>query len=91
MSVRIKPAGDVVADKVESLRAELSAAVATGADKITVDMESVSIIDSSGIGVLISAFNSLKKKNGNLEIVNLNENITKMFKIMRLDHHFKII
>lgn len=89
-SVTVVPAVDIVAGEVQSFRAELLALINEKMLKITVDLSAVEMIDSSGIGVFISAQNSLKKLGGALKVVNISDDILKMFKIMRLDKHFEV-
>ena len=86
----VLPASDIVAGEVQAFRSELLALLSENAVKITVDLSNVGMIDSSGIGVFISAQNSLKKAGGALNVVNVSADILKMFKIMRLDKHFEV-
>lgn len=60
--VVLRPAGDgIVAATIPELRAKLREIVASGARELVVDLSDVLMVDSSGIGLLISAHNSLKK------------------------------
>ena len=56
-----------------------------------IDMQSVSAITSSGLGILISILNKIKKKDGILNLKNLPEKILKIFLITRLQLVFNII
>lgn len=89
-SATVVPATDIVAGEVQSFRAELLGLINEKVLKIAVDLGSVEMIDSSGIGVFISAQNSLRKAGGSLKVVNISADILKMFKIMRLDKHFEV-
>jgi anti-anti-sigma factor len=60
--VRIE--GDLVAAKLPSLRSELRKMVGSGILHLTLDLAKTQMVDSSGIGLLISAHNSLKKAGG---------------------------
>jgi anti-sigma B factor antagonist len=86
----VLPSADIVAGEVKNFRAELLKILEDGSKNITVDLSEVQMIDSSGIGVFISAQNSLKKNGGALKLVNVSSDIAKMFKIMRLDKHFEV-
>lgn len=49
------------------------------------------MIDSSGIGLLISIRNSLANYGGSeIELLNLSEDLKQLFKVMKLDNHFRI-
>jgi len=89
-SAVIVPASDIVAGEVQSFRGELLGLINEGVLKISVDLAAVEMIDSSGIGVFISAQNSLRKAGGALKVLNVSPDILKMFKIMRLDKHFEV-
>jgi len=89
-SATVIPAADIVAGEVQSFRSELLGLINEKVLKITVDLGAVEMIDSSGIGVFISAQNSLRKLGGSLKVVNISADILKMFKIMRLDKHFEV-
>lgn len=55
-----------------------------------IDLEHVNFIDSSGLGTLVSLLTYLKKSNGSLLLVNINENIEELFKLTRLNEFFEI-
>lgn len=89
-SVIVTPAQDVVASNVDELRALLLGYLEKSEHDLVVDLDQVEMIDSSGLGVLIAAQNSLKEKGSQLKVVNVSVDIMGLFKIMRLDQHFKI-
>lgn len=86
----IKPDGNLVASTIEKVKKEIIQIIEMGHVQITIDLEAVEVVDSSGIGILVATFNELKEKKGSLSIINTGENIMKMFKIMRLDTHISI-
>ncbi len=86
----ICPETDIAGGEVQKFRGEILELINEKLQKVTVDFSKVEIIDSSGIGVFISAQNTLKKQNGILKVVNVSPDILKMFKIMRLDKHFDV-
>lgn len=55
-----------------------------------INMQNVNAITSSGLGILISILNKIKKKDGVLNLVNLPEKILKIFLITRLQLVFNI-
>ncbi len=89
-SAVVVPASDIVAGEVQAFRGELLGLINEGVLKISVDLTGVEMIDSSGIGVFISAQNSLRKAGGSLKVLNVSPDILKMFRIMRLDKHFEV-
>ena len=87
----VKPGVDIIASQCASLKDELIQILNDGEKKIIFDLQDTQMIDSSGIGLLISTQNSLMESGGEvIEIVNITDDIRKMFAAMRLDQHFKI-
>ena len=62
-----------------------------GKFEIVLDLAKVSYIDSSGLGVLISAFKEAKNGGGFLKIINVNSSISGIFQMTRLDTFFGIV
>lgn len=86
----VRPNGDVVASSADELRTELKKLVGDGTSEVTLDMTGVGVVDSIGLGLLISTHNSLAKAGGNLCVVNASQDIQELFRIMRLDRHFTV-
>ena len=86
----IKPNNDIVASMAKNFKAELLKVIEVGVKELTVDINDVEMIDSVGLGVLIGAHNSLQKNDGVFNVINASEDLYKLFKVMRLDRHFKI-
>ncbi|CAM2009904.1 STAS domain-containing protein [Acanthopleuribacter pedis] len=86
----VKIQSDLVASGSKELKARLVQLVEGGEKLLTLDFHEVKVIDSAGIGVLISTQNSLKQGGQKLKLIGVREPIFKMLKIMRLDKHFEI-
>jgi anti-anti-sigma factor len=86
----IKPECDIVASKAKEFRDELKALITAGAVELTIDLGSVEMVDSVGLGVFIAAQNSLVEVDGKLTVCNVSDDICKLFKTMRLDQHFAV-
>jgi anti-sigma B factor antagonist len=61
-----------------------------GARTIIVDLTGVTFIDSTALGVLVSGAKRVRPRNGSLDIVCNDENITRIFEITGLDRIFGI-
>jgi anti-anti-sigma factor len=89
--VVLRPAGDsIVAATIPELRAKLREIVASGARELVVDLSDVLMVDSSGIGLLISAHNSLKKVGGQLAVIHASADVLELFQTMRMHQHFSV-
>jgi anti-sigma B factor antagonist len=88
--VTVKPGKDIVSAMTAELRQEFKNLVGGGATEIFVDLTGVDVIDSVGLGLLISVYNSLAKVDGKFEVIKASKNIQELFKNMRLDKHFTV-
>jgi len=57
---------------------------------VSIDFEGVNFIGSSGIGKLLLFYKNFTSKGGKVRIVNLNKEITALFKAIKLDKLFNI-
>jgi len=85
----VAPGEDIVAATATSFREALSCAVSK-VDKVVIDLGGVQVIDSKGIEVIVAAHNSMKKAGGMVAVTNVDPEIHKLFKTMRLDEHFEV-
>ena|ERR1035438_6311553 len=83
--------GDLVAAKVPELRLQLRALV-DGSDvhTIVLDFSNVRMVDSIGIGLLISVHNTLRKAGRELSAIRVSKDIFELFRTLRLHQHFSI-
>ncbi|MCK9296668.1 MAG: STAS domain-containing protein [Desulfobulbaceae bacterium] len=89
--VTMKPGIDIVASQCANLKQEFLDIINSGEKKIVIDFSGTEMIDSSGIGLLISIRNSLANNGGGeIELLNLSEDLKQLFKVMKLDNHFRI-
>lgn len=86
----LKPNVDVVASSVPDLRAELKSLLASGVTEVVVDLSVVSAVDSTGIGLMVSTYNSLSKLGGKFSINNASKDLLELFRSMRIDRHFPV-
>lgn len=57
---------------------------------IKIDCNKLEYLDSTGLGALIFLLKTVKEDENSIEIINLNKQIMKLFKITKLDDIFKI-
>jgi serine/threonine-protein kinase RsbW len=88
--VEVRLDGDLVSTITDEVREELKKLVAEGATVVSLDMAKTEVIDSIGLGLVISLHNSLAKAGGSLSVVNLSPDIQGLFRNMRLDRHFTV-
>lgn len=86
----LKLESNLVASAVEDLRVLVTNNIQDGLVELIIDLNGISVVDSMGIGFLISAHNSLLKIGGKIEVLNVIGEIMDLFKSMRLDQHFTL-
>jgi anti-sigma B factor antagonist len=86
----VKPAGNVVAALVPELRAAMRGALIEGAREMFIDFSGVQMVDSTGLGLLISAHNSMSKAGGKLAVIHASKEILDLFRSMRIHQHFSV-
>ena len=82
--------GDIVASSVPALRTALLELVRSGVKTMAVDLGRATMIDSTGLGLLLSAYNSLKALHGAFSVVEVPAEILDLFRTMRLHQHFPV-
>ncbi len=84
------PQTDLVAANVQPAKEELRSLVAGSSGEFIVDLSTVAMVDSKGLGLLIAAINSLETAGRGLRIRGANADLCELFHLMRLDHHMTI-
>lgn len=84
----LKIDGTLDAVTAPELRPTLDAMVTEGKKDITVDLSALRLIDSSGVGVLVSLFKRVRAYGGNVKLVGLKDQPLAIFKLLRLDRVF---
>lgn len=87
----VRPSGDnIVAATLPDLRIKMRDIVEEGVRELVIDLADVRMVDSSGIGLLISAHNSLRKVGGRLAIIHASADLLELFQTMRMHQHFSV-
>ena len=58
--------------------------------KLVIDMSKIQYMDSSFIGALVAGLKHVLTKNGEMALVNIQEDVLALFELTRLDKVFKI-
>ena len=80
--------GTLDAVTAPELRPVLDAIVGEKRNPITIDLSSLRLIDSSGVGVLVSLFKRVRANGGEVRIVGLRDQPKAIFRLLRLDRVF---
>ena len=82
--------GTLDAIRAPELRNEVDKLVNEGRLAITVDLSALRLIDSSGVGVIVSLFKRVRAIGGLVRIVGLRDQPKAVFRLLRLDRVFPV-
>lgn len=71
------------------LRREISELIADGNNIVLLDMNSVTFMDSSGLGSLVSAMQMLRSVNSQLFICSMNDQVKMLFELTKMNRIFQ--
>ncbi len=77
-------------DETDDLRDVLQKESQDGADRLLVDLSGATYLNSTALGVLISAHTSFSKRNAKIALCNVSKNIENIFVITKLALVFSI-
>lgn len=82
--------GELDVHHVKNLKTEVMEAMEGSGWVYQLDMDEVTYLDSSGLGMLVYLKKEIVKNEGKLTIVNLHEPVLNVFKLTKLDDFFGI-
>ncbi len=72
------------------VRAAFDDIAAQKPQRVVLDLKELTLIDSSGVGAIVSLFKRMKAVGSKFEVVNVNGQPRSIFKVLRLDKVFAI-
>ncbi len=89
--VVITPSADIDMSRSPELRSIIRQEMGSNVHKMIVDLEEVQYMDSSGLATLVEAMRNASKTDTKLVICNMNQKVSAIFEIARLDSFFSIV
>jgi anti-sigma B factor antagonist len=80
--------GSLDATSTPELRPLLDQLVADKRTQVTVDLEKLRLIDSSGVGAIISLYKRIRAQGGEVAVKNAKDQPLAIFRLLRLDRVF---
>jgi anti-anti-sigma factor len=80
----VTPGHTLTAAMVPELQTALREVLADGVEELVFDLAETAMLDSSGMGLLIAAANSLARKHGRIRVINASPDILQLLRSMRL-------
>jgi len=88
--ILVLAAGEIDAYTAPKLREELLSLAEAGKKSITVNLQDVSYLDSTGLGVFVGVFKQLKANGGELRLIHLSDRLKRLFEITGLSNVMNI-
>jgi anti-sigma B factor antagonist len=85
---RLQIDGALDALTAPDIRPIFDALVAEGKKRVTIDIEKVTMIDSSGVGAIVSLFKRIKAEGGQVTVTGARDQPLAVFKLLKLDRVF---
>jgi anti-sigma B factor antagonist len=82
--------GDVLSSSVPQMRVAMRDLVRSGVREMIFDLDKAAMIDSTGLGLLLAAFNSITAVGGKFSVVHASDEILDLFRTMRIHQHFTV-
>jgi anti-sigma B factor antagonist len=89
-TVTLNISGELDALTVTDLRQELDKIVEQGGERVIVDLSGLRLIDSSGVGALVSLFKRVRAEGRHFEVAGIQGQPLSIFQVLRLDHVFQL-
>jgi anti-sigma B factor antagonist len=86
----LRISGSLDALSTPELRPTIEALVAEKRGAVTVDLSELRIIDSSGVGAIVSLYKRMRAVGAKVEVVGLRDQPLAIFRLLRLDRIFTV-
>ncbi len=83
-------AGDIDLHHVPAVHPVLLGECEKKPERLVIDLADVGYMDSSGVGLLVKVYQTVKAHGGKLRLVGMNPRVRGVFEITRLDKYFVI-
>lgn len=77
-------------EEASKFRLKINKLIDGGEKKFILNFSECDFIDSTGLGVIVSAYKKCEELNGNIKLKALKEQVYTLFKLTRLDRVFEI-
>jgi anti-sigma B factor antagonist len=86
----VAPTGELDIYTCPEFETELTRVISNGAENVVVDLTHTTFIDSTALGVLLGALESLRAHDGRLSVVSADKGILRAFEVTGLDRIFEL-
>jgi len=88
--ITIQPSGVLDNSNADKMHTSVNDAISKGADKILLDFQDVSFMNSFAIGTLVDSLKTAKNKGKSLFVCSLGPQMKMIFELTKLDNIFEV-
>ncbi len=89
-AIVLKISGELDSTTAPDVRTTFDEVMSSKPPKVVLDLSSLRVLDSSGVGAIVSLFKSVRADGGNFEVRGVQGQPMSIFKVLRLDKVFGI-
>jgi anti-sigma B factor antagonist len=89
-TVTLQISGELDALTVPDIRGELDRIVAEGHERVVVNLSGLRLVDSSGVGAIVSLFKRVRAVGRQFEVAGVQGQPLQIFQVLRLDQVFRL-
>jgi anti-sigma B factor antagonist len=86
----VAPTGELDLYTCPDFESELTRVISNGAERVVVDLTQTTFMDSTALGVLLGALESLRARDGRFALVSADETILRVLEVTGLHRIFEI-
>lgn len=91
-TVTVRVTGELDHCSAQSIRRELDALIAEpGTKRLVLDLQDMTFMDSSGIGVILGRYRELRNRGGDVAVKNMNPQVERVFTLSGMKQVIQII
>lgn len=86
----VQPTGILDGPQMKQVGQEVNEALQSGVQIVLIDLEKVTLMDSAGLGGLVSTLKKVRAANGQLYLCSVNPQVTMVFELTKMDRVFQM-
>ncbi|MEB3267568.1 MAG: STAS domain-containing protein [Leptolyngbya sp.] len=87
----IEPVGILDGTQADTFREQVDAALASGTEKLLIDLSSISFVDSSGLGALVMVLKKVRAAEKEMYVCSINDQVRMLFELTSMDRVFEVL
>ncbi|MEM6836715.1 MAG: STAS domain-containing protein [Cyanobacteria bacterium P01_C01_bin.120] len=87
----LEPTGILDGTQAEAFREEVDAALEEGVETLLIDLEKITFVDSSGLGILVVVLKKVRASKKKMYVCSINDQVKMLFELTSMDRVFEVL